>query len=459
VSPDEDVGTHDEETRGRHRDRALMSAAGAAILSRLLVSVTAVLTLAIAAASLEKHELGVVAVLVTLATFLGFGDFGLGTLMMTRLPIANAKGDQEEMRLIVRVSLSTLCAIGATVIALGTISAFLTPWTGILGAEGVGDGPVAAAVVCFFVTGGLSIPAAIGSRILIALQRSSINHMWNAAGGLISLLLTITCAVLDAPIWAYVLSIAGTPSLIALTQTLWLFWRAYPELRPSGLRVPPRIALSYLSSGALFAVFSISSLVSYSIDSLVVSSILGAGAAAVFALAARMFTLVGGTLSLAGQQMWSAIADAVTRGDIAWVRSRYRHVLIISTGVNLAGCLFLVIFGRTISRVWVGSDLVPSITLLLGLAGWTVSFTAFQQAAYLLAATERIKVLAAAAVLMAPVNVALSIFFTHQYGMVGPVLGSIVALLLVVTIPVIVLTRREFDAIEERVRVEGAAAG
>lgn len=447
----------DAADRGRSRDRALVGAAGAAIASRLLVSVTAVLTLAVAAASLGKEELGVVAVLVTLATFLGFGDFGLGTLMMTRLPIANAKGDVEEMRFIVRVSLSTLTAIGGVVAVAGTASALVTPWTGLLGAERVGDGPVAAAVVVFFVTGGLSIPASMASRMLVALQRGQITHLWNAGAGVAALVLTVVCSVTDAPIWAYVLAMAGTPSLVAAAQSVWLFRRAYPELRPASLAVPLAAALSYLRTGALFAVFSVASLVSYSIDSLVVSSVLGAGAAAVFALAVRMFTLVGGTLSIAGQQMWSAIADAVTRGDIAWVRSRYRRVLVISTSINLAGCLVLVAFGRTISRVWLGSDLVPSHALLIALAAWTVLFTACQQASYLLAATERIKALAVSAALMAPANLVLSIAFTHAFGITGPVVGSLVAMLVVMVVPVAVLTRREFDAIEARAAAEVAA--
>lgn len=434
---------------GKQRDAAVLKAAVAAILSRLLTSLTAVLTLAIAARSLSATQLGVVAVLTTLVVFLGFGDFGLGTLLMSRLPAAHARGDEDGKRTVVEITLSTLCTTGLLVVVLGSASAFLLPWPTVLGANGLAAGGVRLAVLAFFICGGLSIPATVGARVLAAMQRGAVLHLWNAASGVLTLVTTIVCAALGSPAWAYVVALAGVPMLVGLVETCWALAVAFPELRPRTLLVRPSLAMAFLRSGALFAVLTISTVISYNIDSLVVSAVLGASSAAVFTVASRIFVLVGGTLTLAGQQMWSSLADAIGRGDIAWARSRFKRALFVSTGVNAVVCLILVVIGRWLSRFWVGNGLVPPLPLLIVLAAYTVYSTAVIQASYLLAAIEKVKALAIAGLIMAPVNLVLSIVLTKRYGLTGPILGSIVALVLVMTGPIVVLSWRQFQTLGE----------
>ena len=92
---------------------------------------------------------------------------------------------------------------------------------------------------------------------------------------------------------------------------------------------------------------------------------------------------------------------------------------------------------------WVGRGLEPSHRLLLVIAIYTVYSTATTQASYLLAAVEKVKAIAIIGVIMAAVNVAASIAFTHLYGITGPILGSIFPLVFIMTIPLIVLCRRQ----------------
>jgi O-antigen/teichoic acid export membrane protein len=432
----------------KKRDRALVNSALATLVARGISAIATVSILAIAAHALTKSQLGVVAVLTLLSAFLAFGDFGLGTLLMTRLPEAHAKDDAEAKRLVVGVTLNTLFLTGGSIVALGVLATFLLPWQTLLGAHSLPDGEVRAAVLVFFIFGGVGIPATVGSRILASMLRSATAQIWLIAASMLSLGMTITCAELKLPIWAYVFAIAGGPTLVSIVQTIWVFTKVFPELRPSGFGVRPNVAWTFLRASSYFAIMSLSAVISYSIDSLVVSAVLGASVAAVFALAARMFTLVGVTIGLAGQQMWSALADAITRGDYAWARSRFWHTILISSGLTSFACALLVVFGRELSRLWVGSHLVPPLSLLVVLAIYTVYSTTALQASYLLAAVGRVKTFALIGVGAAVVNLVASIVLTHIYGLTGPILGSIVALVGVITIPMFVLLRRELKALD-----------
>jgi O-antigen/teichoic acid export membrane protein len=432
---------------GKTRDRALLNAAGATLLARGVSAISLVATLAIAAHSLSKPELGVVAVLTTLSAFLSFGDFGLGTLLMTRLPEAHARGDAAAKREIVGVTFNTLCVIGGTIAVLGVATSAVVPWQTLLGAHKLSNSSVREAVICFFVFGGLGIPVTVGGRVLAAMLRSGSAQLWLALSSLISLAATVVCAKENLPIWAYVGAIAGAPAVVALVQTGWVFIRQFPDLRPKGFGVHPKVAWTFMKASSLFAIMSLSAVISYSIDSLVVSSILGAAAAAVFALAARMFSLVGVTIGLAGQQLWSALTDAITRGDHAWARSRFWRTLLISSGINVFACAVLVVFGRELSRIWVGHSLVPSRSLLIVLAVYTVYSTTTLQASYLLTAVEKVKTIALIGIGGAAFNVGASIVLTHLYGISGPILGSIAALVVVLTIPLIVLCRQQLNVL------------
>ncbi|HET7735953.1 MAG TPA: hypothetical protein VFK52_08275 [Nocardioidaceae bacterium] len=443
-----------DEAHGRTRDRAVVHAAGAAVVSRLVMALTTVLTLAIAARSLSQPEVGVVVVLTTLAVFLGFGDFGLGTLLMTRLPAVHARGDEAGSRELVRTTFSTLTGSAAAFLAAGAVGAYALPWPQLLGAEELSESTLRLAVLIIFACGSVSIPASIGARILASMQSGYVVHLWNAANGVIAMLLVATLSVSDAPFWLYVVAIAGTPTVLAVLQTAWVFRRRFPQLRPVSLSVSLSSALELVRSGGLFAIMSVCTVVSYYIDSLVVSSVLSASDAAVFALAARMFVLVGGTLSIASQQMWPALADAIARGHIDWARSRYRRTLVISTSINAFGCLFLVVLGQQLSVIWVGKALEPPMSLLVALGLYTVVSTTVTQSVYVLAAVEKVKAIALLGVVMTVVNLALSIVLTREVGIEGPILGSLAALLLVLVGPVVVLTRRELS----RLDVSAAAA-
>jgi O-antigen/teichoic acid export membrane protein len=191
----------------------------------------------------------------------------------------------------------------------------------------------------------------------------------------------------------------------------------------------------------------------------VVSSNLRAAEAAIFVLASRLFSLVGGTIGLAGQQLWSALSDAIHRGDAAWARSRFYSTLRISTAITTVACVFLVVAGRPIVHIWAGASRVPPLSLLIILAIYTVYSTTVNQASYLLAAVEKVSVIATCGVVMAIVNLAVSIWLTRVYGVTGPILGSVIALLLVMTVPLLWMLRGQVRDLDRLIAGDARPAG
>ncbi|MDP9117166.1 MAG: lipopolysaccharide biosynthesis protein [Actinomycetota bacterium] len=399
-------------------------------------------TLAITAHALSVESFGVVAVLTLLSVFLGFGDLGLGSLLNTRLPSSYAQGDIEESNALVRTTAATLLATGTVIAAVGSLSIVFLPWRDMLGVRHLSGLQTDAAVLVFFVSGGLALPATLGSRVMAAMLRTAEARLWLAGGAVAAVVATALCAAVSAPPWAYVLATSGVLTSAAVMQSHWVFVRWFPELRPPAWRANLIEVRRNLRAAVPFALLTSSSLVAYAIDSLVVSSILDARVAGVYATTARLFAIIGTTVLLAGQQMWSALADAVTRGDVHWVRTRFRHAIGITAGITFLTSAILVVLGRPIIHLWAGQARVPPLSLLLSFFVYTVLAAVVQQVSYLLLALEQVNVLALVGVLTAVVNLGSSILLTHLIGINGPVLGSVLGLVVVMAVPLWVLTRR-----------------
>lgn len=424
------------------RDRAVASSAGASIIARLVAAMGSLVSVGLAARALSAAELGVVSVLTALVVFFGFGDFGLGSMLMTRLPAAHARGDVAEMRRLVSSVMSAMLLVSAVVIVVGTGSVFVLPWRTALGAESIPVFELRWSLIAFVWIGAIGIVATVGMRVLSAMQRGALIRALNSLAAVVTVAAVALCSVTHAPMWAYVIAIAAPTTFIGLVELGWAVFVLYPYLAFDRTVLDLAEGARCLRTGLGYAVLSLGWVGAYTLDAIVVSSVLGAAKAAVFAIAARLFSLVGGTLTIAGQQMWPAISEALARGDVDWVRRRFRHSIMLAAAASAGGSLVLVVAGRAVARIWVGADLVPPLSLFVVFAVWTVYMTVMTQYSYLLFAQERIRTLAALGVLLAAVNLAASILLTRWFGLVGPILGNLVAAGLVQLVPTVVLSRR-----------------
>ncbi len=433
----------------KSRDRAVVRNAGAAVFAKGTTSLSTILIFAIAAKTLTTAELGVVAVLSTISIYSNLGDLGLSAQLLTVLPEAKARGDLEGMRSVIHQTFVTLSAVGLIVAGGGAIASFVVSWPSLLGASQLHGNDVRLSVLVFFVSTGLSIPAGVVGRVLVANLRGATILMWTAAAGVASLAAVVACAAAGAGSPAYVFGIVTVPVLVTLVCGVWTFTSVFPELRPRWGLISISSAWSLLKGSAPYAVINVSTFVAFCIDSFVVSAVMGAEAAATYAIAARLFTLVGGGLILAGQQMWSALTDAISRGDSAWVRSRFKSTLILFSAINAFGCLVLIAAGRWFTQFGFGHGVVPPMSLLIVLGLYTVYSGTIVQASYLLIAMGKIRALALASALMAPLNLVLSIALTHVYGYPGPLLGSMIAITFTMAIPIFIHTRDYFRTSRE----------
>jgi O-antigen/teichoic acid export membrane protein len=409
---------------------------------RLISIAFGLVTVGVSARSLGTTDYGVAATLTTVVGVLGFADLGIGQGLLTAL--SRAKGDEDRPAMHAFVSSAWAALLAAAAIAAGVavvLWAFV-PWQTVLGAQDVPEGEVLASVAVFLVGVVIAIPGSLGHRVLFGLQRGRVAYLWNALGVGCAAVATLTAAWAGASVAWFVAAALLVPAMVALAETAWVLGRAHAELRPRRALVSGSRVRTLASLSGLFLVLNVAVAVAYQTDALVVSAVLGASAAAVYAISLRLFGLVSSLITSATEQMWPALTESWSAGDIEWARSRFLRVLALSTGAVSAGSLILIGLGPWLVNAWVGAEFVPPRSLLVAFGVWTTYSIAASQASVLLTAVGIVRAQAVMAVLMASANLPLSIYFTNEFGLSGPLLGSLTAHVLFAGLPTVVLVSR-----------------
>jgi O-antigen/teichoic acid export membrane protein len=110
--------------------------------------------------------------------------------------------------------------------------------------------------------------------------------------------------------------------------------------------------------------------ITFSADNLIIARTLGAAAVAQFSIPQRMFSVVGVIATVLITPLWPAYGEAISRGDMIWVRHTLVRSLLGILLLTAFTSVALVLLSSRILLLWVGPSIRPSLFLLSGLAVW-----------------------------------------------------------------------------------------
>jgi O-antigen/teichoic acid export membrane protein len=172
-----------------------------------------------------------------------------------------------------------------------------------------------------------------------------------------------------------ILAAAGAPALALLLNSLEVFGYRRPWLRPRFKKADRASAAKVLHTGLFFFVLHVCMTLIYASDNVIITQFLGPEAVTEYAVPYQMYSLSLIVFNVILTPLWPAYSEALARGDLAWVRtalSRSLKLILLATG---SISLFLIIFGNTLLKFWVGPKISPSLLLNLGLGVWMVVLT------------------------------------------------------------------------------------
>ena len=146
--------------------------------------------------------------------------------------------------------------------------------------------------------------------------------------------------------------------------------------------------------------------------------------------------------SLIFPALWPAYAEAYARRDYGWIRRTFSVTMKGTVALNLFCVAVLVLFGRSLIRLWAGPAAVPTTALLLAMGIWALISGFMSVESCLLAALNRTREQAVLSIVAAVVNIALSLWLVRHIGSLGVIGGTILSYLLVLVVPQSMIVRR-----------------
>ena len=363
--------------RGIRRD-SLVSGVVTTGASRGVAAVVPLLVVPIALRELGAEGYGAWAAAVTATSLVAFADLGVGTGLMTRLSavveggavvdeVAGRRYVSSGYVMVGGVAVALLCLLGLTVGA-GDLSVLL----GVRSEEAPGVESIMAITLGAFV---LNMVPSLVIRVQYAVGRQAVANLWQMAGSLVTLASVWTVGEFSSrgPT-AFVVSVAFAPVLVALANTL-VFFLSSPVgrmLAPRFSLVGRRTASGLLRLGLRYVVVSVLMTATVVVDPFIVARTSSLEDVPEYAVAFRVFALIGTVGVMLALPLWPRHARAVRAGDVQWIRRITVRMTIFSGAVVTLGSVAAVLSGPTVLRMWLNGAVAYDLVLWTGLATWWI---------------------------------------------------------------------------------------
>jgi len=397
---------------------------------------------------LGSERFGVWMTLSAIVALLGFTDLGLGNSLLNGVAHAAGRDDRTLIRANVSNGLVMLLAVAAGFGLLFAVAYRYIPWAQVfnVGSAAALDeaGPAAAVLVACFLIG---MPAGAYPQVRLGLQQGYVNSIFVAVGNVAALALVIVAIQMRLGLPWLVLAMAGAPLLATVANGVALVARS-AWLRPKLHDVTFALARSLLRVGLLFLVLQLAVAVAFTSNSIIIAAMLGPSAVADYAVVSKLFLIPTVLVGLALGPLWPAYREALSRGDVRWVRRTFRRSIRLSLSVAGLVSAVLVVFGLPLIAAWVGASVEPTFGLILAVGIWTTLNAVGTAVAMLLNGAQVMRFLVVTAVVMATANILLSVALTARIGIAGVVWGSVIAYTVFMLIPVALYLPRIFARLE-----------
>lgn len=449
-----DTGTE----AGRRDERHRLSALGAAsnLLWRASTALAVILAVRLTLPWLGAERFGIWATFSSLVAMLSFLDLGVGNALVNRVAAARADpaagaGSRRE-RDVVWAGLVTLGAFALISAAVLLVVSLALPWHRLFRLDDASALVPEArqAALVFAVLFGAQLLGSGSLKILNGQQRMHVANAVSAAFTLLSCLTLWWAARQRADVPLLLLATFGVQVLAGLLLWPLLLRRLGPRAQtPAAPAAASAIAgwrgeaRALLGTGSLFLLLQIGTMIAWGADSLILASVSGASAVAVYAVGQRLFQFASQPWGVINAPLWAAYADAHARGERAFVRATLRRSLrwTFVGAATLAGLFAL--GGPWLVPLWTREALTVPMLVMLLFAAWAVFESVGNALAMYLngcgIVRQQVVVVAGFVILALPAKIAGAAWG----GIAGLLAASLLAYLLAVVLPYATIFRRD----------------
>lgn len=371
------IGNSSESTNAishaNKRNRRIALTGTSALLARGVQIGTSLITVPLTLKYLGTERFGLWITISSVLAMAAFADFGIGNGVLNATAQALGRDDKEGIRRAISSGFAILSIIALSLLSLFFAVYPLINWANffkvVTPQAKTEAGP---ALVAFAVCFALNIVLDVVQRVQLGIQEGYRYGLWQMAGSIAGLMGVLVGIWMHASLPMLVIAIAGAPVVATFFNTVHFFGFSRRDLRPSSRLISQAMILQIARLGSLFFVLQVVVALAYSADNFIIARALGALTVPEYAIPQRLFSVISMIGAMLLTPLWPAYGEAVSRGDLLWVRRTLRQSLLIVFGGSAIAALVLLLLSRILISWWVGPGIQPPFLLLLGLAVWSI---------------------------------------------------------------------------------------
>lgn len=371
-----------EEGRSLERYRRIVVSTGASIGSRVVAAVVGLVTVPLVIGYLGKDLYGLWAAVGSLVPWVGLFDPGITAGLVNALAEAHGRDAREDARSYFSTAFFALLGVQVVLAILLATGFAALPWASLVsGVRTVPPALVRQGLEVAAVTVVASLPLGLVWQVHAAFQRGYVVSLGSAAASLLSLGFVLAAVALHASFPVVLAATMGSSAVVAGGALALLVVRDMPWIRPAPGQVTRRALRRLLTSAVPLYAFQLGSLLVNQSQQIVLARRAGLAVVAEYDVLFRLYLLAIGLITLSTASFAPSFREAVERGEAAWVRRSFWHLVRLRVLAAGLGALGMLVGGNWALRLWLGRPdfqygpwtwVVLSVLLIV--AAWASSF-------------------------------------------------------------------------------------
>lgn len=379
---------------------------------------------------LDTENYGIWLTLSSFIAWFSFFDIGLGNGLRNKFAVAKANGDTLLAKAYVSSAYFTIGAVSLGLILVFFIANIFVDWTAVFNCSDTLQKDLSILMPIVFGFFCLQLVVKLITTIYTADQQHStqgkIQFFINASSLLLIWIMTKTS---ESSLLLFGAIFSVLPVVILIIFNFIGFNTRYKNYKPSIALWKKEYLKDIFGLGLKFFVIQIAWVVITTTDNFIITQLFSPKEVVPYNIAFKYFSIASMGFGIVVTPYWSSFTEAYEKGELKWIKQSMKTLLKFILFFIIL-CLVLLLISDFMYKIWIGNTVqIPFVlsTLMCIYACMMIYLTPFN---YFLNGIGKIKLQLLQTVVMACLNVPISIYFSSYLKMEvnGVLLGTIVSI-------------------------------
>ncbi len=361
-----------------------------------------------------------------LVGYLTLANIGMQSFVINRLTQAYARGNLEEFTEIFHSALRLYLIIAGVLLLIFAGFVFSCPFTSLLNITITNENMVKAAA---FV---------LGTYLLFTVPFGLIIGLYQSLGEYprramfinthhILLVGFLALALFFKSNFIIVSSMYFIPMSVLTVFMLYDIKRRHPEIQLGFSRADWKLSTSFIRPGLLFLLIPLADALKIQGGVLVLSVSLGAATVTTFVIHRTLSNLIFRLTDSVNRALWPELTVAQARKDYKKIQLAHNFLIKVSLFLSLSSAVFLFFSGKDIIRIWTQDKIVFHPLLWLILLAYLPVNCLWRTSGIFQVSTNQYKLYSFCRILSGVFGIIFAVVLTRLWGVVGVLLGFVIA--------------------------------